>query len=191
MFLEESLWIRSQFYCMNLKPNSTVLDIGSASLEYRIKVQPYIEQNVFEPLKSIKCRIFHLDSKEFDGVDIVCEVNDLSNIRDQYDLIFCTNLLEHIYDRNKLAKDISKLLQKDGHLIVTVPYELNYHPDPIDTLYRPTPNDLKRLFSSLEMVNSEILEVPSAIYHYNRLRAFFLRKKVFKVTCAVFKNVIS
>lgn len=190
MFLEESLWIKSQLCNLNLTTEVKVLDLGSSSLEYRTKRQPYIKENLFKPLEVMGCRVFHLDNKKDNGVDIVCDINQLDTLKDEYDLIICTNLLEHVHDRKKLASDIFHLLKQSGYLIVTVPYNFVYHPDPIDTLYRPTLNDLTKLFKPLSLITSELIETSSALYHINRIKAtvMLMKKNKFKTSCALFKK---
>ncbi|MFC1709280.1 methyltransferase domain-containing protein [Candidatus Omnitrophota bacterium] len=192
MFLEESLWIKGQIHAIRIKTGAKVLDVGSASLEYRTKMQPYIEQNIFKLLQKLQCKIFHLDCKKQEGVDIECDINNLDKLSEQYDLIICANLLEHIKNRDRFAKDIVALMNNEGHLIVTVPYNLDYHPDPIDTLYRPSPKELEELFDSLVVIDSELVDTPSALHHYNRIKAIvdLLLMKRYKVSCGIFKKVL-
>ncbi|MEM0216801.1 MAG: hypothetical protein QW612_04590 [Candidatus Bathyarchaeia archaeon] len=64
MFEEESLYIRA---CLTkiLKREriDSVLDVGSSDITFRTKIQPFIEKNIFLPLKRFGCRIYHLDAK--------------------------------------------------------------------------------------------------------------------------------
>ena len=81
MFLEESFWIKEKLRLINLPPAAKVLDIGSSSIYFRTKEQPYIEENVFKPLRDKGCQVIHLDTKKEQGVDLVCSIDLLFVIR--------------------------------------------------------------------------------------------------------------
>ena len=187
MFLEESLWIKNKLQSLDLSDIDTILDIGSSSLHYRTVEQPYIEKNVFFPLKQKGCKVIHLDCKKEDGVDIVCNIKNLSKLKQEYRVILCTNLLEHTEDRNKVIEDIIGLVKKGGYVLATVPYDFVYHKDPVDTMFRPSNKELEEAFSNFDMsvIASEIIEAPSAIYHLNRLKAIYdiFMKKAYHVSC--------
>lgn len=190
MFLEESLWIKSKLEHINLKKNDKVLDIGSSSLKYRTIEQPYIDKNIFSVLRKIGCEIIHLDCKDKEGVDIVCDIAKLDTLQNQYDLILCTNLLEHIQDRMKFIEDVNRLLKDSGYLIVTVPYNFEYHPDPVDTMYRPSVKEIEQAFYPLHVIDFKLVDTPSALCHLDivsRITSIFRRKK-HKVSCVLFKN---
>ena len=58
----------------------------------------------------------HLKNVHFE----VQDVNTL-NIREEYDIIICSEVLEHLNDPGNLLKSISRILKQDGILIATVP----------------------------------------------------------------------
>jgi hypothetical protein len=66
-------------------------------------------------------------------------------------------VLEHVVDRPAFANAITALLPKGGRALVTVPNRFPYHPDPIDTNYRPTPEELRALFPELGARRVELL----------------------------------
>ncbi len=45
-----------------------------------------------------------------------------------------------------------------GLIFVTVPFSYPFHRDPIDTMFRPSPNELARLFAPAVMVKGEIVD---------------------------------
>ena len=71
--------------------------------------------------------------------------------------VICSNLLEHINNREEISKIISSIVPKNGYLFVTVPYKYPYHRDPIDTMFRPNIQELSSLFPDFKIVNGEIL----------------------------------
>lgn len=53
-----------------------LLDLGSSTLEYRTQTQPYIERNIFAPLRARGGIVYHLDVKPEPGVDVVGNLED-------------------------------------------------------------------------------------------------------------------
>lgn len=74
---------------------------------------------------------------------------------DIFDTVLLTDVLEHIYKPNELLKEISRMLKKDGKLILGVPFYYWLHETPHD-YYRYTEYALKRM---LEEQGFELLEI--------------------------------
>ena len=109
MVIEESLWIKDKLQKLDLIGISAVLNIGSSTGDYRKNVQPYIEQNVFLPLKEKGIPVFHLDNKNGEGVDFVGNIEKeeiMSIVCRNFDLVICTNMLEHVCDINASIHNI-------------------------------------------------------------------------------------
>jgi len=158
MVKEEAIWIKSILEKLAADQSMDVLDVGSSTKVFRTEIQPYIDEYVFAPLRNNNHKIFHLDKKEDEGVDYVFDINTMSHnsIDRKFDLVFCCSLLEHVNDRNKICELLTCFLKTKGYLLVTVPEAYRYHPDPIDTMFRPKMNQLIKLFS--EFGNFNIIE---------------------------------
>lgn len=190
VFVEESLWIRDALAALDKPAGSAVLDVGSSTREYREVRQPYVEANVFAPLRAAGLDVVHLDAKAADGVDVVCDVTDPDvDVRDQlgrgFDVVICTNFLEHVVDRERVAATVASLVADGGHLLVTVPQVYRRHLDPIDTMYRPSPRRLiallRRAQPALAAVRADSVEVRDRrAYrrHPSRLPLWGLREEV-------------
>lgn len=161
MLLTESYWYKDIIE-KHVKQNSLVLILGSSSKTFREIIQPYIYQNVYLALEKKNCNIVNVDLKEEEGVDISVDITKKEFIAKlqimKADLIICSNLLEHIIDRDIFIDSVSAILKKDGMLIASVPYSYPYHSDPIDTLYRPTVSKLGNDFKMFQMLNGEIVK---------------------------------
>jgi hypothetical protein len=97
----------------------------------------------------------HLDEKVSEGVDIV---GDLSNpsfrtslVSMGFKSVLCSNVLEHVPDREQLAASLTQIVPSGGYLFVSCPYRFPYHPDPIDTMFRPGIDDLALLFPETQV----------------------------------------
>ncbi|MFY0534931.1 hypothetical protein [Nannocystis pusilla] len=125
-----------------------LLNLGSSDLHFRTEVQPWIDREVFAPLRARGAAIVHSDLKTLPGVDIAADALSeagLSRLRAVgARAILCCNMLEHVTDRAALAERLAALVPAGGLLVVTVPFSYPYHPDPIDTYYRPDPEDMSR-----------------------------------------------
>lgn len=177
MFIEEAKWIKSVLQEKNDNEISPILNIGSSTLVFRSKTQPFIEREIFLPLKNRAVDVFHADLESDIGVDLVGDLTDDAFVasleKRKFKFVICSNLLEHLESstRNKICSSIYKILEKDGLAIITVPYLYPYHEDPIDTWFRPNTKELLKLFPdfkleiSLNVKNSksffsELMEIP-------------------------------
>ena len=199
MLIEEARWLNQVLGEIGPERGWRLLDVGSSTEYFRRVEQPYIDYYVFWPLRKLGVEIVHVDSRNDEGVDITCDISDPASQEaveeiPPADVVLCSNLLEHVLDREMVAGRLALLTKPGGYLIVTVPHVYRYHEDPIDTLYRPTNKQLEALFPSgdFQAVRSEILyvdcgylDVPSSpvAYILFRLRRFIrlrIRKRPVK-----------
>jgi SAM-dependent methyltransferase len=166
MFREEASWLESLFATVPLGSDARILDIGSSTEYFRRVDQPYIDYHVFRPLRARGVQEVHVDVKEAEGVDLVCDLTrpELGGELDELprgEIVLCSNMLEHVTDRELVVSRLRELTAPGGLLVVTVPHVYPYHPDPIDTMYRPTDTELRELVAEdgFETVSSEIVEV--------------------------------
>ena len=88
-----------------------------------------------------------LDRYDFYKIDSRSNVLDLEKkfkLKKKYDHIILFNVLEHIYNSEKLILSINKNLKKNGKLEIFVPFMFRYHSDPNDFI-RPTHSYLTKL----------------------------------------------
>ena len=160
MLLKESYWFRKTIE-KNAPEGSSVIIIGSSTKTFREKVQPHIYENVYKPLEAKACKIINVDLKKEEGVDLSGDITNPEFIAElkrlNADFVICSNLLEHIVDRNIFISSLSALLNEGGKLIISVPYSYPYHSDPIDTLYRPTIKQLVNDLKDFIFVEGEIV----------------------------------
>ncbi|HED14051.1 MAG TPA: methyltransferase type 11 [Gammaproteobacteria bacterium] len=152
-----------------------MLNIGSSTKEFRSNIQPWIDGEIFKPLISQKVKVVHSDIKDADGVDLVgdlCDHEFLSKLSGmKFRSIICANMLEHVTDRKVICDGLEEIVSSAGYIIVTVPYNYPYHPDPIDTRYRPVPEELASLFPSCDLVYHDIIDCGT---YRDRLPAGFM-----------------
>lgn len=171
MFVEETEWIKNSLQSA-LPDCSSVLDIGSSNLKFRTEIQPHITANLYQPLVDRGCRVTHADIKEDEGVDLVIDFSrtDLpdSLFGQQYDLVICCNILEHVADRDVFMTNLSRFTRQGGLLLITVPHLYPRHNDPIDTMYRPNSAELREFvdrFGRITPLKEEILAITGKQYY--------------------------
>lgn len=64
--------------------------------------------------------------------DVVADLHDLPDDLDGFDLVVCTEVLEHVEDPAVVARQLHKILLPGGELLVTVPFVGALHEEPYD-----------------------------------------------------------
>jgi hypothetical protein len=161
----EAVWLRRQLADIPDTDLFPVLNIGSHTEAFRTRDQPWIEGEVFAPLKRRDDRIIHTDLRSAPGVDIVGDLTDAGFVAELRGLapktLLCCNVLEHIADRDPLCAAMGNLVPPGGYLAVTVPRAFPYHPDPIDTRYRPAPEEVASAFPDTVPVRMAVVDCGS------------------------------
>ena len=157
----EADWIRKRLLSRDAATVSPLANIGSQTLEFRTIKKPHIEERLFKPLREAGIEVVHIDIQDAVGVDIVGDLTDsdfVESLKQRgFKSVICSNLLEHLNDRQPIMQSLSEIVAPEGCLIVTVPRSYPYHPDPIDTMYRPSPEELASSFPEFTLREGEEL----------------------------------
>jgi SAM-dependent methyltransferase len=167
MFVDESIWIRNALDGV-LERGMTLLDIGSSTLFFRTVAQPYVDKNVFSPLRERGVDVLHLDARAEPGVDIVADVTNLKGVDRTFDAALCTSLLEHVTDRTETLGHMKRVVRPGGLLLVTVPQRYPIHPDPIDTGFRPSAAELRALLGWTDVLRTEELTIRDRAHYQGK-----------------------
>jgi SAM-dependent methyltransferase len=76
-----------------------------------------------------------------------------------FDLIVCTEVLEHVVQPFAAATELRRLLRAGGFLFVTVPFNFRIH-GPLPDCWRFTEHGLRALFHNWEIIELEAMETP-------------------------------
>jgi hypothetical protein len=148
LLIAEAQWIAA---ALDRLPDDAfpLVNLGSSTADFRENDQPWIEDTIFRPLRERGRQVFHVDIKEAPGVDVVADATQPQGQAAIRALgagtILCANLLEHVPDAGAMCQTLLELSPEAGYLILTVPRRYPHHPDPVDTMFRPSPADLERL----------------------------------------------
>jgi hypothetical protein len=162
MLKAEAQWIGRALCQLDIERVSPILNIGSATAAFREQVQPWIDQAIFAPLRKRDVVVQHLDIQQGEGIDLRGDLTDDSFMATLgsggYRALLCCNLLEHVHDPAAICAKLELLVPVGGYLIVTVPNRFPYHPDPIDTMFRPDVAALVRFFPQCSLIQGELLD---------------------------------
>ncbi len=102
-----------------IKGSSTILDIGGYDgyISYRLKkIFPNLIITVVDTDE------IGLELAKNRGLNIICASALELPIKDkEYDIVFCFDLIEHIKEDLKLLRELSRVLNDDGKIILTTP----------------------------------------------------------------------
>lgn len=159
----EARWLRERLAEIPAADLSPLLNLGSSDLDFRARVQPWIDREVFAPLRARGVQVVHSDLKAQPGVDLAADALEPAGQAALRAVgarsVLCSNMLEHVPDPGALARACLELVPPGGRLIVTAPASYPYHPDPIDTYYRREPDALCReLFAELRCERADLVE---------------------------------
>jgi hypothetical protein len=163
MFAAEARWLRDRLDGFPAERLSPLLNLGSSDAEFRERRQPWITAELLGPLAARGVAVVHVDRRAAPGVDIRADLTDRRDLARLRALrpraLLCCNLLEHVPEPALLARHCLDLLDAGGLVFVTVPFSYPHHADPIDTMYRPDPAQLARLFAGARLHEARILDV--------------------------------
>src|SRR3989344_1351236 len=117
-YLNRKTQIKKAFFQHNTFKNILGLDIGSGISP----VSPIPKKTVFMDLS--ESGIKFLEKQGYNAE--VGNITDLKLKKDSFNWIFCSEVLEHIYDYKKAIAEINKSLKPEGMVIITIPVHMRY-----------------------------------------------------------------
>jgi hypothetical protein len=170
MFREEAIWVKQAL--SKIKPltnNNLVANLGSSTAYFREVIQPHIQEHIITTLQNNGWQIVNIDLKKEDGVDIIADVtkNNFATLVQPSALTICTNMLEHVEDINGVVENLKKVTIQGGYILITVPYKYKKHLDPIDNMFRPTPQQIANLFKKdeIEIIDEAVIVIYDKDYY--------------------------
>jgi len=195
MLVSEAEWLGKALSVLPLAEVSPCLNLGSSTVDFRTVIQPHIRDQIIAPNEARGVSFIHADEKDAPGVDVVGDIFDpecqalLESIRPAS--ILCCNMFEHVTDRSALVAVCKRIVRPGGYVIVSVPFSYPYHADPIDTYFRPDPDELMALFTGCERISSGIVSDQSywqEFLHNNRkYRLLKLLKLILRLCVPLYK----
>jgi len=104
-------------------------------------------------------KVIYLDGAYFEGIDVVCDFGKKLPLKSSsVDAILFSNVLEHMKEPQLVMNEISRVLKKDGELLLLVPFSIKLHQTPFD-FFRYTKYALEYMSNNSALTVKEIKEV--------------------------------
>lgn len=138
--------------------NSKILELGSGRCD--LGADAYSMGSLFDP------------SNEFIQSDVVPAYGHAivdattMDFEDEFDVILCSSVLEHVYDYRTAVERIHRALKPGGRAVISVPHLFPYHDEPED-FWRFTEHAVRRMldgFSAVEVKHRGPRRLPFTLF---------------------------
>jgi len=179
MLPAEAKWLGQHILALQAERAFPMLNIGSSTGKFVTVAQPWIDAEIFGPLRARGSQVLNCDIKSAEGVDLVGDLEDEKFLEQlaakRFKSVLCSNLLEHVEKRAAITETLVRVIPSGGYLFVSGPYSYPHHADPIDTMFRPTPEELAALFPGTRLVASEIVDCGTYLAYVTRSPSKFVK----------------
>lgn len=109
------------FEQLDLKPNSKILDYGSGvgTIDFYLASKGLIVDGLEVSKKALQ--ISEMSAIKIGVDDKVKFFNTTKKIKIKYDVIICSEVIEHVQKYNELLRKLKTYLKKGGYLLITTP----------------------------------------------------------------------
>ena len=121
-------------------------------------VAPEIHMGAKEFFKKSTIKTLDIDPES--GADYIMDlcVNNSENVKDEtFDIILCTEVLEHVNNPFFVVEELRRMLKTGGIIAISTPFNFRIH-GPLPDNWRFTIHGLKVLFKDFEIVSIDSLD---------------------------------
>lgn len=106
-----------------------ILDAGAGELKNKPLCDHlnYVSQDICEYNGAGDYTGLQMGDWDTSKIDIVCDIADIPEPNASFDVILCSEVLEHVSDPLKVLNEFSRLLKTNGLLILTAPFSSLVH----------------------------------------------------------------
>jgi len=112
-------WIREQLDA--IQPGSSILDAGAGELQWKSYCShlKYVSQDFCQYKgggdgKGLQCKTWDVSK-----IDMVCDITDIPKEDDYFDVILCSEVLDHVPDPVRAVQELIRLLKPGGTMLLT------------------------------------------------------------------------
>jgi len=115
-------WIQRKL--LELPEKSIILDAGAGDQNHKkyCKHLKYVSQDIAEYDGKANNTGIQVSDYEFKDLDIISDITNIPRKNESFDAILCSEVLEHVVNPVLAIKELSRLLKKNGRLILTAPF---------------------------------------------------------------------
>jgi SAM-dependent methyltransferase len=145
-------WVKDQSICV--PQGSNILDVGSGSAPYRgLFTHCNYKTHDFAQLNDEQLRGY----KGYNKIDYVSDICNIPVESQSFDVVLCTEVIEHVPDPISAIKEISRILKQGGTLFLTAPLGSGLHQEPYHFYGGYTPYFYEKVLSDFGFSKIEII----------------------------------
>lgn len=116
------IWLKNTL--LKIPSGSRILDAGAGELKYKEYCSHlnYVSQDFAQYDGKGDNSGLQTQSWDNSKLDIISDITSIPELDCSFDAIMCIEVLEHVPDPVSALKELSRLLKKNGHLILTAPF---------------------------------------------------------------------
>ena len=123
-FMDEASWKASESVTLELINNCCHLNAGTKILDIGVGLGRLLSQIEFGEKNGMDISLDYLKIAREKGINcIFSKIEDMPYEDEYFDLIICTDVLEHVINLYECSEKILKALKKGGYFAVRVPYK--------------------------------------------------------------------
>ena len=115
-------WVKKML--ANVAPNSKLLDAGAGEQKYRKHcdhLDYYSQDNTAYDGKGDAIG-GHVEGWQYGSTDYICDIADIPIGCNSFDVVLCTEVLEHLPDPLVAMTELARILRPGGTLLLTAPF---------------------------------------------------------------------
>ena len=122
-----NLWLEKVL--KEIPDSSKILDAGAGNTNKKKYCEhlEYISQDIAQYVGTENTGGLHTGEVDYSKLDLVCDITDIPLEDSSLDAIMCIEVIEHVEDPLLAFKEFSRLLKKEGLLILTAPFNSLTH----------------------------------------------------------------
>ena len=117
-------WVAEQ--AATIAPGSLLLDAGAGSCPYR----HLFSHCDYKAQDFVSLQGEQLSGGEYGAIDYVCDITAIPVEDAVFDVVLCTEVLEHLPEPIKAIDEFSRILKPGGKIIITAPLGSGIHQEP-------------------------------------------------------------
>lgn len=124
---ERDRWVETQ--AAVVPPGSRVLDVGAGPARYR-RLFTHCEYKTQDFKKLTPQQAKWTEASDYADIDYVSDISAIPVPDESFDVVLCTEVLEHVPDPIAAIREVGRILRTGGRLLLTAPQRSGSHQAP-------------------------------------------------------------